>query len=144
MSLTPIVACRTAIKTLIDEGNLDVDVHDKGLPYGGARARQVIITQVTGSLITFGGENYASNLKGSNLVVYLQVDVWHDNPDERDLLADQIIALVDANRAWFRSEYGIWDIRLVEHHDLPDPSEGVQLYRKIMRYMMKVPVTRAS
>jgi hypothetical protein len=141
---TPIVACRTAIKALIDGGNLSVDVHDLGLPYGGALPGQVIITQVTGSMGTYGGENYdGTPLKGGNLVVHLQIDVWQDNPAQRDSIADQIIALIDKNRAWFRSNYGIFDLLLVEHHDTADPSEGVQLYRKVLRYSMKIPVTRA-
>jgi hypothetical protein len=146
MSLTPIVACRTAIKAVIDNASpsLNVDVHDLGLPYGGARSGQVIITQVTGSMTTFGGENYEATKKGGDLIVHLQVDVWHDNPTQRDILADQIIALLDSSRASLKSSYGIFDLLLVEHHDLPDPSEGVQLYRKVLRYSMKIPVTRAS
>jgi hypothetical protein len=150
MSLTPTVACRTAIKVIIDNANLGVDVHDKGLPYGGVRARQVIISQPWGVLQTYGGENYAAGLKGGDITVQLQIDVWQDSATQRDIVADQILALIDLNRAWLRSTYGIFDLVLLEYHDVltrsmpTDPTEGVLLYRKLLRYSMKIPLTRAA
>jgi hypothetical protein len=150
MSLTPIVACRTAVKAIIDTANLGVDVHDKGLPYGGIQPGQVIISQVIGLLQTYGGEDESPGFKGGTETIHLQVDVWQDTPDQRDIIADAIVALMETKRSWLRANYGIFDPLLVEFHDVlvrsepTDPTEGVLLYRKLIRYSMKIPLVRAA
>ena len=141
---TPIATARQAFKTILDTASLDVAVERDGLPYGGAQDRSIVIQHVSGALETVGGENWSSTEKGAWVVVHLQLDIWHSNPVQRDTLADQVLKTIETNRGTFKSAHNIQDLQCLELHDLPDPETGTQLYRKVIRYRMRTPLTRAA
>jgi hypothetical protein len=141
---TPIATARQAFKTILDAASLGVAVERDGLPYGGARDRSIIIQHVTGAIETIGGENYSATEKGGYTIVHLQLDIWQSNRVTRDTLADQVIALIESKRADFKATHNIQDLLCLELHDLPDPETGSQLYRKVIRYKMRTPLTRAA
>ena len=133
---------RQAFKTILNAANLGVAVERDGLPYGGATDRSIVIQQVVGSSETFGGENIEPGLKGEFIEVHLQLDIWEGNRVTRDTLADSVMKLIASKRGELRTTYNIHSLNLVEIHDLPDPESGPEIYRKVLRYKMKTPLTR--
>lgn len=127
---------------VLTAATLGVSIERDGIPYGGATDHSIVIQHVSGLVITDGGQDWSATQKGAWVLIDLQLDIWDSNPVSRDSLADKVLKAVEGGRTTFRSTYNMFDLRCVEFHDMADPETGPQLYRKVIRYQMKTPLTR--
>jgi len=138
----PIATIRAALKTLLETNvPTGVKVYDH-MPTLGVQEPCVVLQNISGSGREAAvGEAVGSDVKGHEITVVFQFDVYHTTDTGRDEVADKVLYAIWKNRASLKSQNKVEYSPPRRIQDLPPGDAGERLYRKSMDIPFSIMMT---